>query len=824
MTARYFCGNEGRRAAVRQNANFNGIDYVEVPPGHDQLWIEVHFLKDAPGVATLTAANFAIDGGVRVRNVKVLNATRAAEVVTLVSDRAGDYSRYTLRLQKSESDTSAPADIDPQLASVDLFFKIDCPSDFDCAEGCDCPRHNDETIDIDYLAKDYESFRRVMLDRMALTLPEWRERNPADTGIALVEMLAWVADALSYEQDAVATEAYLGTARRRSSVRRHARLLDYAVDDGVNARVWICLEVKGAAVPAVKRETQFVTHLSGSPAVLHPDHFHPDVVEAAGALIFEAIEDSPVLRAQHNELRFYTWSSSGCCLPQGSTKATLAGHYADLKKGHVLVLREKRGAQTGQERDADPAHAHAVRLRYDAVVTTDPVTNENITELEWHAEDALPFPLCVSAESAALGTIDDVGVAHANVVAADHGRTVRPPLQTFSEALPPVPELNPALARATRASGACANNEREPAPLRFRPLLRFGPVTHAARIRLKGESFTRAFDPSKSAFAAMTWRATDVLPQVTLLDPTNRSWSPQRDLLGSSELAPEFVVESENDGSAALRFGDDRHGRRPDEGTVFRATYRIGNGARGNIGARAIRHIVSQHIATEITDGFIAAINYTPAIGGRDPESTTDVKLKAPVAFRRQERAVTPADYEEVAMRHPDVQRAAATFRWTGSWYTVFLTVDRKGGRPVDRDFRREMQRHIDRYRMAGYDVEIERPHFVAIDAEIFVCVLPDYFRSDVHRALLDAFARFFDPDRFTFGQPVYLSQIYDVAHEVTGVQSIEITSFRRRGTDDETALKTGELAIGRLEIARLDNDPNFTENGTLTLRFGGGR
>ena len=70
-------------------------------------------------------------------------------------------------------------------------------------------------------------------------MPEWRERNAADLGIALVEVLAYVGDRLCYAQDAVATEAYLGTARRRASVRRHARLVDYAMHDGANARVWV---------------------------------------------------------------------------------------------------------------------------------------------------------------------------------------------------------------------------------------------------------------------------------------------------------------------------------------------------------------------------------------------------------------------------------------------------------------------------------------------------------------------------------------------------------------------------------------------------------
>ena len=92
---------------------------------------------------------------------------------------------------------------------------------------------------IDYLAKDYASFRRLMLDRLSVLVPDWRERNPADSWSTLVELLAYAGDHLSYFQDAVATEAYLGTARRRISVRRHARLVDYAMHEGCNARAWV---------------------------------------------------------------------------------------------------------------------------------------------------------------------------------------------------------------------------------------------------------------------------------------------------------------------------------------------------------------------------------------------------------------------------------------------------------------------------------------------------------------------------------------------------------------------------------------------------------
>ena len=87
--------------------------------------------------------------------------------------------------------------------------------------------------DINYLAKDYGSFRQLILDRLAQTLPQWHETHVPDIGIMLVELLAYAGDYLSYYQDAVATEAYLGTARQRISVRRHARLVDYRMHEGI---------------------------------------------------------------------------------------------------------------------------------------------------------------------------------------------------------------------------------------------------------------------------------------------------------------------------------------------------------------------------------------------------------------------------------------------------------------------------------------------------------------------------------------------------------------------------------------------------------------
>jgi hypothetical protein len=852
----YACCDETRREAVRAHPALNGIDFLEVLD-HDspeealrQRTLLVHLLKPVPA---LTAANIGIEGGERIRPVGVewaaaassvapprvtpaehafLAGLAAADRILVVRTReAGDHSVYALRLVDEATGRAAPAGFDPLLARVDFSFKVECPADFDCRPVPGCPEPPAVEPEINYLAKDYATFRRLMLDRLTQLMPAWRERSPADLGVTLVELLAYVADQLSYEQDAVATEAYLGTARRRISARRHARLVDYAMDDGANARAWVQLAVDadGVVLPwEPGRPTQLLTRVPGLDPRIPPAGVAPQYEDALRSrpVVFETLHPMTLFRA-HNAIPFYTWGERECCLPRGAARATLRGHLPDLRERDgeplVLVLEEVCDPRTGRPEDVDPAHRHAVRIvevittRADGQPLRDPLTNAAITEIRWHEDDALPFALCLSARTDAAhggAYIEDVAMARGNIVLADHGRTIS------GEPLGVVPDVR--LFRAPRpAAGACASPAPAPVPPRFRPRLAEGPLTQAAAYGL---------DAPASAHAAATWSARDVRPRVVLQSRSGAvtaTWRPQRDLLASVADDTHFVAEMESDGTAWLRFGDDRHGLRPGPGTAFTATYRVGNGTAGNVGAEALAHVVTGESA------IIGVRNPLAARGGVEPESIEDVRQRAPHAFRTQERAVTAEDYAAASQRRRGVQRAAATFRWTGSWHTVFVSVDRVAAQEVDGRFEADLRRHLEPFRMAGYDLEIDGPRHAALELELSVCVEPDHFRSHVRAALLETLSNrdlpgggrgLFHPDAFTFGTRVYLSAIYAAAQAVAGVESVHVTKFHRLGAPDSRPLEDGYIELGRLEIARLDNDPNFPERGVLRLTLGGGK
>lgn len=831
MTNQFYCKNKDRWKAVVENNTINGIDYLEVAP--DQLHLKLFFLLDLPdgmgggipaGAPELKKENIFIEGGVRVKDIKVTDAVinpSNKKCLDIIVSSFGDYSIYTLKIgQSSTSKDIPPHGFDLQLSHIDFSFKINCPNDFDCKTEDECPPATADEPSIDYLAKDFSSFKKLMLDRLSIIMPDWKERHAADLQVALIELLAYVGDHLSYYQDAVATEAYLHTARRRISLKRHARLLDYHVHDGCNARVWVQIQVDADGIEIKKGTALMASGVSDVIMIASKDK--EDFIFEKSAVVFETMHDIRPRKA-HNLISFYTWGDTDCCLPKGATQATLVDLDFNssppampfspplplslhIQKGDVLVFEELYNPDSGVKSDADPAHRHVVRIK--SVETGfDPLTDTSFVNVEWYDEDAMPFALCLTSPADNEYMEGDeykekIGskvksVVRGNIVLADHGETVTVTPKKPENYLSPVSSVEgevyyPTLPEFDNTVAVMYDEDVE-----------------------TGASLITKQDPHKA------------LPAVSL-SHNQETWTPQKDLLSSDRFATEFVVETEQNGKSYLRFGDDILGKKPDSGFSPDVTYRTGNGRSGNVGAEAIDVIEWN------SPGIIQVRNPLPASGGTDPETMEEIRQFAPQAFRVQERAVTAADYIEKTELHPEVQKAAARFYWTGSWYTVYIIIDRKAGLAVDEEFKEAIRLHLEQYRMAGYDLEIRQPEFVPLQIVMKVCVTDGYYKSEVRKSLIKAFSNgvqangrqgFFHPDNFSFGQPLYISAMYKVAMELDGVSSVELTTFNRWAKENEslTNLKNGYIQPAELEILRLDNDPNFPENGKIDFIMLGG-
>jgi hypothetical protein len=888
------CEEDLRRQMVRDHrdpkghADLNGIDFVEV--SHDQLKVSIFFLGKAP--KGITKNNFVITGGRRVTGINVIDLDVCRQegkdlddCLRITVDKRGDFSDYTLHIVETDKrgrPTKTPFHgFDPRFAEIDFSFKAGCQDDLDCLPRHVCAPKPLAEPEMNYLAKDFASFRQIILDRLSLIMPGWREEHLPDVGVMLVDVLAYVGDHLSYYQDAVATEAYLDTARQRISVRRHARLVDYQMHEGCNSRAWVFVETLGGSVTLKKDEVAFITGHNGAlpegERIVTAEGLRSIDLQPGLHELFEPMGEGEInLSDAHNEIRFYTWGDFECCLSKGATGATLVDEYlpgapppphggddythqqgdregqgqydaeakADrhdkhrepkrklkLRAGDVLIFEEVVSPTTGEKSDVDPAHRHAVLLTK-VTLGLDRLTDQPVVEIEWADEDALPFPLCLSATGDApdCERLEPVTVARGNVVLVDYGRTID------GEEPGTVPTKE---AQAECCDSSCAP-EIPVAAGRFGPRLEEGPLTFSQPLpplNSTASDDSEELCPREELSAARMLRqdARQALPQIRLEsllagDSAVIEWEPRYDLLASLGDDNHYVVEVDNRARAHLRFGDGELGRAPEPGEHFRASYRVGNGVAGNVGAEAISHIVLKNRLSGIT---LRPRNPLPAGGGIEPESAAEVKMFAPYAFRSNlQRAVTAEDYATLAGRHPRVEKAAAILRWTGAVYEVIVAVDPKERAEADEKLLDEVECLLRPFRRIGHELKVEKAIYVPLDIEMTVCVKRGFLSGHIKAEMFDLFGNaalpggglgYFHPDRLTFGTSIKVSNLVALAQTVTGVENVVVTRLQRYRQPGARELAEGILKLGPMEVAQLDNNPNFPENGRIGFKMVGG-
>ena len=349
---------------------------------------------------------------------------------------------------------------------------------------------------------------------------------------------------------------------------------------------------------------------------------------------------------------------------------------------------------------------------------------------------------------------------------------------------------------------------------RYEPTLANQPLTFAV-----------SYDNTAAAstFLAPTGVAA---PQIWLHDNDGETWQPVEDLLDQSDSFNGFVPEIEWDNTVHLRFGDGTYGASPAPGLSFTANYRTGNGTSGNVAREALAHVLLAGQAV------VGVRNPLAAAGGVDPETMLRISRYAPYSFQTQLRCVTAADYGTMAKALPGVQQALGTIRWTGSWYTAFVSVDPSAAWTAS--LGKSVKTSLNGLRMMGTDLVVEQADLVGLNIGLSVCVAAGYFQGDVYAALWkvlvtgDACAGItglLSTKNFTFGSAVYSSPFIAAAQSVVGVVSVTLTAFARMDSPPPAnTVPPALLTFGPQEIPCCQNDPNHLDRGLLSISLDGGK
>lgn len=765
------------------------------------------------------------------------------KTVTLRVAPVGDYSTYKLRINTTEFDQAKPVVIDPLFNEIEFKFRPGC-FNINCApDWTPAAKPDDEPV-IDYLAKDYDSFRHTMIAAMMQRVPNWQPSSEADLDQVLLELFSAAADELSDYQDRVMNEAYLSSARKRVSLARHARLMDYHIHQGNQASTWLALEVAPefkSAPQGTETRQYFLTNDFEVRAPAQGDQPSP--------IIFVA-RDKQRVHELVNRLGIYTWGDAIPSLVAGDTTADLkvwlvnAANQATpatdkesavtveklIRSGVVkqLLIQEHLNPVTGTVNGYNPRKRQLLKLlpgadgaqaTYDPTTAPagyDPLTDtpsgssvQWFVRVRWEEKDELRNNYCFTVNCPDVGKVENVSLFHGNLVEVSHGRleTI-----TFKE---PGSKLNSRefyYERLGKWGTICTLPDR---PLAYQDT------------KLGGD------EPTQST----------LLVRVFQPGGAQDDWDEVSNLIhsdDSDENGDHFVVETDEERFSEIRFGNGTNGKELPESATVECTYQVGDGLEGNIGLGkltafdpAAENFLKFDPTKQPKDNskIIRCWNPFDVVSGRAPEPAAEIIRRVPEAYRvRQLRAVTLADYVKRAEELPEVSRAAAAYAWTGSWRTVRLTIDPAGTTVLEEPALGKISRHLNAVRLIGEDLEIRSPQFVPLEIEIWLCAKPEFWCEDLESILEQEFSDgwtpdgrqgFFHPDLWTFGQSLKSSQIFGRVLAVEGVEHIISLTMKRWNIPSGPL---NEITVSNNEIIQVFNDKDHMETGSIAFHVEGGR
>jgi|CXWL01.1.fsa_nt_gi hypothetical protein len=517
--------------------------------------------------------------------------------------------------------------------------------------------------------RSYDELREELVRRIPVYAPEWTDHNPADPGITLLELFAFLGENLLFRFNQIPETTRL----------EFLDLLDVPQRPALAARALVTLtaevatlvpqgtELKAGALSfesTVEARALPVTAIAVAKAITaapNPD----DPAEAELFAFFQSTVDAVGGLAADEEAAPYTplRVPTAAGQPPVDFDATVDGAL-----WVALVAADDATDLNALRASLLAPHDGPYRLNLGFVpdlaarpaAETPPCPGEGapagVQPVEWQISTGrldtggrpIYRPLAVEGDSTA-------GLSREGIV-----RLVLPRL-----ILPPTPESDPFSAFPLADPEAAGTGELPP------------PLDEETDPRVL--FWLRAFRLDGSRFGRVTWLGANAVAveqtrsaRVEFLGTGNgqpgqefplihrpviasslgvesegpSGWSPWVEVDGfhsSDDESRHFSVDAE---AGRVRFGNGLQGRAPQIGERLRArAYRWGGGRAGNVAAGAI---------TKVTGlAGVKAENPLPAWGGADKETLEAALERIPGELRRRDRAVTRGDFRELALATP---------------------------------------------------------------------------------------------------------------------------------------------------------------------------
>lgn len=600
--------------------------------------------------------------------------------------------------------------------------------------------------------RDYAAIIKEIKARVERYVPEWQpswsDLNNSDPGVTLAQVFAWVADMLVYRLNQVPKLSYI----------KFLQMVGMELHPATPATVEMFFPVKS-------------THTEQSVIVPKGAQVIAETAGGGAPLVFEAPQALVCLRASLDAVVVY----------DGAAYTNVSELHADFEAFQPFGSR------------APTDSALYLGFTDSAVLTT-----SDLTLMVWAAEDsAAPEP--VSCDFSATPTFASATVVWeywngsdwAGLVVGKDETSAMTKTGTIILRMPGslvVPKTDdPATGTYYWIRARLADSQFSSAP-------KIAGLRHNSMRLVQMETITDEVLGGSDGSSEQVFQITNipVLDGSLVLEIDQglgaEVWTQVQDFLSSG---PESQVYVLNPTTGEVRLGDGIHGAvaianadNPSSNVVARS-YRKGGGSSGNVPAKTLKMLRSP------IDGIDpnGVVNPVASYGGGDEETLEEAVARAPLAIRARCRAVTPEDFEALALEVADVKRAKANPLVHPDYpgvqvpgvTTVTVIPDGTTSNPVPSSGTlRTVCAYLSERRTLTTELYIRSPHYVKVYIEVRVEAEPTadlaLLQTEIEERLNTYFHALKGGDNgqgWPFGGRIFYSKVLQKIIGVEGVDTV---------------------------------------------------
>ena len=233
--------------------------------------------------------------------------------------------------------------------------------------------------------------------------------------------------------------------------------------------------------------------------------------------------------------------------------------------------------------------------------------------------------------------------------------------------------------------------------------------------------------------------------------------------------------------------------------TVLTVTYRATNPMNSNVSVAALNVVKTSLMnfveRTKLSNSKVQAVidslevsNETPIIGDVTNPSGEEIKRRIFDTFPTQNRAVTQADYENIAYRMPtkfgSVKRCSV-YKDQDSLkrnLNMYVISEDSYGKLIKTNatIKNNLKSWIEQYRMINDTVDILDPYIINLGIDFVIKPVPGAHHNDVLRDAISALTEAYKDGMF-IGEAISISQAYATLNKVEGILDVVKIKFNNK-------------------------------------------